>query len=76
MCKRHLKHCYFTRVENDSRRKKEIAKHMAKKHEHILVPSQRYQDSKHILQGPNVPRNVMGFSNRSKKTFTPLIFLS
>ena len=41
----------------------------------ILVPSQRYQDSRHILQNPKVPRNVMGFSNRAK-TFTPLNYLS
>ena len=33
--------------------KKEIAKHMQKKHMHILVSSQRYQDSK---QNPKVPR--------------------
>ena len=41
----------------------------------ILVPSQRYQDSRHLLQNPNVPRNVLGFSNRTQ-TFTPLNYLS
>ena len=35
----------------------------------ILVPSQRYQDSRHLLQNPKIPRNKMGFSN-SAKTFT------
>ena len=29
----------------------------------ISVPSQRYQDSRHLLQNPKVPRSVMGFSN-------------
>ena len=33
----------------------------------ILVPSQRYQDSRHFLQSPKVPRNVMGFSNRAQR---------
>ena len=33
----------------------------------ILVPSQRYQDSRHLLQNPKVPRRVMGFSNRAKR---------
>ena len=49
-----------------------MIKHLQKKSIHIiLVPSQRYQDSKHLLQNPKVPRSVMGFSNRAK-TFTPL----
>ena len=29
----------------------------------ILVPSQRYQDFRHILLNPKVSRNVVGFSN-------------
>ena len=33
----------------------------------ILVPSQRYKDSGHILQNPKIPRNVMGFSNRAQR---------
>ena len=33
----------------------------------ILVPSQRYEDSRHILQNPLVPRNVMGFSNCAQR---------
>ena len=48
---------------------------MQKKHEHTLVPSQRYQDSRHLLQNPKVPKNVMGFNNRAQ-TFTPLNYLS
>ena len=55
--------------------KKEIAKHMQKKHKHVLVPSERYQDSRHLLQKAKVPKNVMGFSNRAQ-TFTPPNYLS
>ena len=29
----------------------------------LLLPSQRYQDSRHLLQNPKGPRSVMGFSN-------------
>ena len=38
-----------------------------KKHNHILVPSQGYQDFKHILLNPTFPNYVMGFSNRAKR---------
>ena len=41
----------------------------------ILVPSQRCQDSRHLLQNPKVFKNVIGFSNRAQ-TFTPLNYLS
>ena len=41
----------------------------------ILIPNQKYQDSRHLLQNPKVPRNVTGFSN-SAQTFTPLNYLS
>ena len=34
------------------------------KHKHILVPGGRYQDSRHILQNPKIPKNVMGFNNQ------------
>ena len=47
--------------------KKEIAKHMPKNHKHILVPSQRYQYFRHLLQNPTVPNYVMGFSNRAHR---------
>ena len=33
----------------------------------ILVPSQRYQDSRRLLQNPKVPRSVMGFSNHAQR---------
>ena len=33
----------------------------------ISVPSQRYQDSRHLLQNPKVSRSVMGFSNRAQR---------
>ena len=39
----------------------------AKKHKHILVPSQRYQDSRHLLQNPTVPNYVIGFSNCAQR---------
>ena len=41
----------------------------------ILVPSQRYQDSKLLLQNTKVPRNIMGFSNLAN-TLTPQNYLS
>ena len=49
------------------KKKKEIAKHMQKKHMHILVPCQRYQDSRHILENQTVPNYVMSFSNRAQR---------
>ena len=33
----------------------------------ISVPSQRYEDSRHLLQNPKVPRSVMGFRNRAQR---------
>ena len=33
----------------------------------ISVPSQGYQDSRHLLQNPKVPRSVMGFSNCAQR---------
>ena len=41
----------------------------------ILVPSQRYQESRHLLQNPKVTRNVIGFNNHAQ-TFIPLNYLS
>ena len=68
MCTRHLKHCYVKCVENYSRRKKDIAKHMQKRQKGILVPSQRYQgSSRHLLQNPTVPNYVMSFSNHAQR---------
>ena len=72
MCKIHLKHCYVKCVENDSRKKGNRKTH-AKKHKAILVPIQRYQNSRHLLQNPRLPRNVMGFSNWAQ-TLTPKLF--
>ena len=48
-------------------KKKEIAKHMKKKHKLISVPSQRYQDSRQLLQNTTFPNYVMGFSNRTQR---------
>ena len=47
--------------------KKEIAKHMQKRHMHILVPSQTYQDSRHLLQNPTYPYYVMSFSIHAQR---------
>ena len=33
----------------------------------ILVPSQKYQDSIHLLQNPKVSRNIMGFNNCAQR---------
>ena len=44
---------------------------MSKKHKHILVPSQRYQDSRHLSQNPTVPNYIMGFSNRAQRFTGP-----
>ena len=66
MCKRR----YGIALSNVWKRiqeKKEISKHMQKKHNDILVPSQRYQDSRHLLQNPTIPNFVMGFSNRTQR---------
>ena len=43
---------------------------LAKKHKDFLVPSQRYQDFRHILENPKIPKNSMGFNyhNQSHKT--------
>ena len=57
------------------REKKGNSKTHAKKHKHVLVPSERYQDSRHLLQNTKVPKNVMGFSNCAQ-TFTHLNYLS
>ena len=47
--------------------KKKIEKHVTKKYKHTLVPSQRYQDSRHLLQNPAVPKYVIGFSNCAQR---------
>ena len=67
MCKRHFKHCYVKCVENDSRKKRKLQKKMPKKHKHVLVPSQRYQDFRHLLQNLTIPNYVMGFSNHAQR---------
>ena len=38
---------------------------------HILVPGQRYQDSRHLLQNRKVPKNVMGFNNHAQRSTPP-----
>ena len=47
----------------------------AEKQKHILVLSQRYQDSRHFLQNPTVANYVMGFSNPAQR-ITLLNYLS
>ena len=41
------------------------------KQKHILVPGQRYQDSRHLLQNPKVPKDVMGFNNHAQRSTPP-----
>ena len=41
------------------------------KQKHDLVPGQRYQDSRHILQNPKVSKNVMGFNNHAQRSTPP-----
>ena len=38
---------------------------------HILVPSQRYQESRHLSQSPEVPKNIIGFNNHAKRVTGP-----
>ena len=40
---------------------------MPKKHKHILVPSQKNQDSRNHLQNQTVPNYVIGFSNPAQR---------
>ena len=66
MSKRRLKHWCVKCVENDSRKKGNL-KTCAKKHNDILIPSQGYQDCRHLSQNPTFPNYVMGFSNRAQR---------
>ena len=75
MCKKHLKHYYVKCVTWFKKRKEKYQNTCKKNHKHILIPSQRYQESRNLLLNPKVPKNVMGFSNRAQ-TFTPLNYLS
>ena len=36
-----------------------------------MVPGQRYQDSRHLLQNPKVSKNIMGFNNHEQKSTPP-----
>ena len=69
------KHIYEARtvtfVETKFRMKWYLKKHFLKSTSIILVPSQRYQDSGHLLQHPKVPKNVMDFNNRAQRFTTP-----
>ena len=53
------------------KRKHRIAKHMQIKHKHILVPGQRYQDSRHLLHNPKGSKSVMGFNNHAQRSTPP-----
>ena len=74
MCKRNWEHCHVKYVENYSRKKGNCKTH-AKKHKYILVPSQNNHDSRHLLQNPKVPRNVIGVLNPAHK-FSSFNYLS
>ena len=53
------------------KRKHKIVQQMQIKHKHILVPGQRYQDSRHFLQNTKVSKNVMGFNNHTQRSTPP-----
>ena len=53
------------------KRKQRIAKHMQIKYMHILVPGQRYEDSRHLLQNPKVVKNIVGFNNHAQRSIPP-----
>ena len=38
--------------------------------------SKIYQDSRHLLQNPKVPKNVMGFSNHAQRCTRPIFCMS
>ena len=44
---------------------------MQKNHKLVFDPSQRYQDSRHILQNPKVHQNVMASINCAQSFTTP-----
>ena len=51
--------------------KKGNRKTHAKKAQAYFGPSQRYQDSRHLLQNPTFSNYVMGFSNRAQRFTGP-----
>ena len=53
------------------KRKHKITKHSQIKDKHILVPGQRYQHSRHLLQNPKVSKKVMGFNNYTQRSTPP-----
>ena len=58
----------WKRVQNEMEDEKNIYK---KSIIIIWVPSQRYQVTRHILQNPKVPKNLMGFSNCAQRYTAP-----
>ena len=70
MCKRHLKHINVKSVENNSRENIE-SQNTCKKSTSIFWILKRYQDSRHLLQNPKVPKNVMGFNNHVHRSTLP-----
>ena len=44
---------------------------MQNKHKLIFDPSQRYQDSRNLLQNPKVSKNNIGFNNSVQSFTTP-----
>ena len=53
------------------KRKHRIVKHVQIKHKHILVPGQRYQDSRNLLQNQKAPKNAMCFDNHAQRSNPP-----
>ena len=73
VCKIHFLHCHVKHMKIFLE-KREIVKHLQKKDKHILDPSQRCQDSRHLLQNPKVLKSIMSFNNHAQ-SFTGPIYL-
>ena len=71
MCKRHLKHSNVKYVENILIKNIESQNTCKQSTSIFWVPGRRYQDSRHLLLNPKVPKNVIGFNNHAQRSTTP-----
>ena len=53
------------------KRKHRISKHMQINYMYIMVPGQRYEDSRHLLQNPKVFKTIVGFNNHAQRSTPP-----
>ena len=49
----------------------QMKKHLQKSTNVFLVYRQRYQDSRHLFQNPEILQSIMGFSNCAQSFTTP-----